>query len=226
MGLKSNLIFHHIIGAIRVRYDAMSCKPGLPSGGESTWKDLDGTARGKAQTFANGRLYLNADTSKVYFVTRVIMVHHDARRDVGHDLGMPTGDSISVTGGKVSSFENGRIYWSSKYSAREVHGAILAKYLATGGHKKWGFPTSDQLAAPGGASSRFQKARIYWSSAHGAHPVYGAILKKYLALGGGGSKLGLPISDEYGIKGGRRQDYEHGYIKWNSTTGKTTYKVT
>lgn len=226
MGLKANLIFHHVIGAIRARYDDMTCKPGLPTGREFTWKDLDGTLRGKAQNFVSGRLYLNSRSSDVFYVSATMRKHHDYRRSKGHDLGMPTRDAISIAGGKASFFERGRIYWSSAHGAHEVHGAILSKYVASGGHKTWGFPTTDQLSAPGGASSRFTKARIYWSSKHGAHPVYGAILKQYLALGGGASKLGLPSSDEYGIKGGRRQDFADGYIKWNSTTGKTTYKVT
>lgn len=226
LGLKSNLVFHHIIGSIRQRYDAMNCKPGLPTGGEFTWKDLDGTVRGKAQNFTGGRLFFDASSSRVYWTNLTMTQHYDYRRTKGQDLGLPTADSIGVTGGKMTTFENGNIYWSSATGPHEVHGAILTKYISTGGYKKWGFPTTDQLAAPGGASSRFQKARIYWSSAGGAHPVYGAILQQYLTLGGGNSKLGLPTSDEYGITVGRRQDFKNGYITWNSSTGKTSYKLT
>ena len=226
LGLKSNLVFHHINGAIRARYDAMNCKPKLPASGEYTWKNLDGTVRGRAQNFAEGRLWSNSSTDKVLWTNRVFTQHYDYLRGKGRDFGMPTRDSISVSGGKASYFEKGRIYYSSKNGPHGVQGAILKKYLDTGSYGKWGFPTTDELRAPGGASSRFDKARIYWTPKHGAHPVYGAILKKYLGLGGGNSKLGLPITDEYNINGGRRMKFEHGYITWYRSTGNTTYKIT
>src|SRR6185503_1965049 len=99
-------------------------------------------------------------------------------------------------------------YWSSATAAHAVRGAILAKLLAEGGVTKWGFPTTEETAAGSGRTSRFQKARIYWTSKHGARIIYGAILQKYVELGGGSSKLGLPITDEYSISGGRRTDFE------------------
>ena len=49
----------------------------------------------------------------------------------------------------------------------------------------------------------FQGGAIYWSLATGAHVVYGAIGGLYNSLGGPASFLGLPISDELGIPGGR-----------------------
>lgn len=224
--LKSTLIFHHIIGAIRSRYDALNCSPGLPRAAETSWKDLNGTVRGRAQTFDGGRLFFNATTGKVWYVKRTILVKYDALRAAGTDLGFPTSDQLTAGSGAVSTFEKGNIYSSKATKQHEVHGAILAKYLKTGGPAKWGLPTTDQLAAPrGGTSHRFQKARIYWTSKHGARVVYGAILEKYLELGGGASKLGLPISDEYTIELGRRMDFEKGYITFNKTTGTTSYKI-
>jgi stage II sporulation protein D len=226
LGLKSTLIFHHIIGSIRARYDALNCAPGLPKGAEFTWKDLDGTVRGRAQPFINGRLFFNDETDAVWYVKRPMLDKYLELRTAGVDLGFPTSDAVAVTGGKASYFERGRIYYSSAAGVHEVHGAILSKYLATGGPSKWGLPTTDELKSGSGRSNRFQKARIYWTSAHGAHVVYGAILRKYLELGGGSGKLGLPISDEYGVDIGRRSDFENGYITWNQTTGQTSYKLT
>jgi uncharacterized protein with LGFP repeats len=225
LGLKSTLIHHHVSGSIRKRYDALRCKPGLPRGGDFTWKDLDKTPRGRAQNFIDGRLYANADTKKVYWSRGQILAHYDRTRARGVDLGLPKTDNLALDGGKAGYFERGRIYWSSKTGAHEVHGAILRKYLDSGGYKKWGFPTSDELRAPKGRWNKFQKARIYWSSKYGAHVVYGAILAKYVELDGASGKLGLPSSDEYKITGGRRQDFQHGYIKWNAETGKTSYKI-
>jgi SpoIID/LytB domain protein len=175
LGLKSSLVHYHIYGGIRVRYDLLSCRPGLPKGNEFTWRDLSGTDRGRAQNFVSGRLFYNRSTGKVFWTMGAILKHYDYRRSKGQDLGLPITDEISVPGGRASYFERGRIYWSSGTGAHEVHGAILTRYLE---------------------------------------------------LGGPGGRLGLPTSDEYAISGGRRSDFVHGYITWNSSTKKTSYKIT
>lgn len=224
--LKSNLLAPNIAGGIRLRYDALSCKPGLARNAESAWKDLKGAERGRQQTFAEGRLVFSSVSKKVFFVQNAFLARYDAAREAGTDLGLPTADGTSITGGKVAQFEKGRIY-VSKTGARIVAGAILAKYLSSGGPAKWGWPTTEELSAPkGGRSQRFEKARIYWSSAHGARVVFGAILERYRSLGAASGKLGMPTSDEYSITGGRRQDFTGGYITYNAVTKKTSYKLT
>jgi hypothetical protein len=45
--------------------------------------------------------------------------------------------------------------------------------------------------------------------------VYGCNFKLYSQLGGTLSWLGFPTSDEYDAPGGRRNDFEGGYIYWN-----------
>jgi uncharacterized protein with LGFP repeats len=40
-------------------------------------------------------------------------------------------------------------------------------------------------------------------------------------MGWEGSWLGYPTSDEYGVPEGRRNDFQHGYIVWNASTGAT-----
>jgi hypothetical protein len=51
-----------------------------------------------------------------------------------------------------------------------------------------------------------------------AFEVHGCIFKLYQSLGGTGSWLGFPISDEYDVEGGRRSDFENGFIFWNAQT--------
>src|SRR5207302_1616243 len=45
-----------------------------------------------------------------------------------------------------------------------------------------------------------------------AFATYGMIFQRYLQMGGSGSWLGFPTSDEYAITNGRRSDFEGGYI--------------
>ena len=224
LDLKSTLIGYNIAGGIRLRYDALMCKPGTPNRNEYAWTAVDGTVRGRAQDFEDGRLIFDKNTTNVFYVQNAFLATLDGARSKGLALDVPTADGKSITGGKLATFENGNIYVSSKYGGRVVYGAILKKYVATGGPKKWGFPTTGELSAPdGGRSQRFEKARIYWSPKYDARTVFGAILAKYLELGGASGKLGLPKSDEYAVTTGRRQDFQGGYITWNAVTGQTTY---
>jgi uncharacterized protein with LGFP repeats len=53
----------------------------------------------------------------------------------------------------------------------------------------------------GGYASYFQRGREYWSSASGAHFVKGAIMTKYLTVGG--PSFGFPTVDEQRARDGR-----------------------
>jgi uncharacterized protein with LGFP repeats len=76
-----------------------------------------------------------------------------------------------------------------------------------------------------GRLNHFQGGLINWSPQTGAHEVHGAILEKWLSLGGERSYLGRPTTDEeiwVSEKlntGGRRNRFEHGEIDWNESTG-------
>jgi hypothetical protein len=48
--------------------------------------------------------------------------------------------------------------------------------------------------------------------------VHGCIFRLYRSIGGSNSWLGFPISDEYDVPGGRRSDFEGGYVLWNAQT--------
>lgn len=69
---------------------------------------------------------------------------------------------------------------------------------------------------------RYQNGAIYTKKARGpAYWVYGAINEKYHALGGVGSWLGWPVTDELPIKydEGKVSGFEHGEIYWWPGTG-------
>jgi hypothetical protein len=138
-------------------------------------------------------------------------------------LGEPMSDQETIKGGKRRVYRNGHIYWSAATGAWSVQGAILARYLAMGGPTGLlGFPTTDEMnaARPGSKASRFQFGGIWWSAKTGAKEVRGAILVKYLALGGDASFLGLPITNEVNqATGGRRSSFQGGVILWHSSTG-------
>lgn len=98
--------------------------------------------------------------------------------DVGF-LGLPTSDEYEPiettadypTTGRARNFEGGRIYQCGVLlgecetgEAYEVHGAILWRLDIEGGIAKLGYPTTDELSAPGGRVSRFERGEIFWNS--------------------------------------------------------------
>jgi glucose/arabinose dehydrogenase len=202
----------------------------------------------------------------------------------GSVLGTATSNETAIAGGSWRSYQRGGIYWSAATGAYEVQGGIHTKYRGVGGPASWGFPITDESAAPDGRYSRFEHLLIGWTPTYGAHTVANGDLTKYLQLGGpaaygvpyiderrtpdgrgsyqhftpnsptgrsiyyypgigshevhGGiratwaslgwerSKLGYPTSDEFAITGGRRSNFQHGYITWSAATTKTTVHYT
>jgi uncharacterized protein with LGFP repeats len=144
-------------------------------------------------------------------------------------LGNPVGTEYAPTsGGKAQNYQNGAIYWSGATGAHAVHGAILTRYLHVGGPASTlGYPITDETGTPDGIGrynhfSRSGGASIYWSARSGAHAIYGAIRATWASLGWERSRLGYPITDEYSVPSGRRNDFQHGWITWNRTTGAIT----
>ncbi|MBI4861826.1 MAG: hypothetical protein HY815_16440 [Candidatus Riflebacteria bacterium] len=73
----------------------------------------------------------------------------------------------------------------------------------------------------------FERGLIIWHASGRylgrAFAVIGAILKLYRSMGATGSWLGLPISDEYDWYGGKRADFEGGYIHWTRARGARAF---
>ncbi|MDT0275735.1 PQQ-dependent sugar dehydrogenase [Blastococcus goldschmidtiae] len=139
--------------------------------------------------------------------------------------GYPRSDEWPTPGmrGRFNNFENGGIYWLPGVGAHSVHGAIHAKW---GQHRyeqgHLGFPTTSEWPTPGGVGrfNHFEGGSVYWTPGTGAHEVRGAIRARWAALGWEQSYLGFPTSDEFSVAGGRRTNFERGYITWTAATGR------
>ncbi|MGF0313731.1 amidase domain-containing protein [Rhodococcus sp. IEGM1428] len=149
-------------------------------------------------------------------------VIRDKWRDWGWEtgtLGYPITRETSTPNntGRYNTMENGSIYWSDSTGANEIGGAIRDKWAQLGWEAgALGFPTTDEVSVDrnNGKFNHFQGGSIYWSSATGAHPVWGAIRDQWEAAGWENSSYGFPTSDEYDYNGGKRQDFEGGSITW------------
>ena len=100
---------------------------------------------------------------------------------------------------------------------------IAAKYAALGGAGRIGVPVSDIANQAGGGKSCDLSAggSLYWSPATGAQLVHGAIKGRWLQLGGPGSWLGYPVTDETAAAGGGfYNDFRNdATIAWTQATG-------
>ena len=136
-------------------------------------------------------------------------------------LGRPLNNEHDVAGApgaRMEDFTGGTIYWSPATGAHVVHGAILAKYQATGNAAKYRLFVTDETKTPDGIGrcNDFTNGRsIYWTRATSAHLVYGAIRAKWARWAGNAAVLAIPPPMSHRI-GGRRNDFQHGSITWAS----------
>ena len=104
---------------------------------------------------------------------------------------------------------------------------MLDEYVALGAYKnpRLGLPSSDTKPTPkgDGTYASFTEASIYHSPATGAHAVYGTINAKYTLHGAETSIVGYPIADETDTPTGKRQEFQTGYIEWNTAANTLTF---
>ncbi len=141
-------------------------------------------------------------------------------------LGVPTTDQQtgSRKGSRYNVFEGGRIYWSKDTGARTLYGPVLRRYLGLDAEgSRLRLPTTGIKAGyrAGSSYTIFQGGRIYWSEDSGARQVWGPILRRYLKVGAAKSRLRLPTTAEYAVRGGTVQKFQGGRIRWYRSTGST-----
>lgn len=191
---------------------------GTPTGPEQ------GDATVRWRTYTKGRLYWSQATGAHAMNGAILAKYLSVGGHVA--LGLPTTDETAGRdGGRYNLLSGNRgVYWHPNAGTHTVVGAIHTRYRALGAEASLGYPTTDEgaTASKTGRYNHFQRGTILWSSATGAYAVKGAIRARYAALGYEKSYLGYPKSNEYAVTGGRRNDFQHGYIVWSSATGKVT----
>ena len=137
-----------------------------------------------------------------------------------------TGELVTPNGrGRYTTFQDGGIYWLPGLGARSVHGAIAQRWASTGWEDGGlGFPVTSETATPDGVGryNHFEGGSVYWSPATGAFSVRGGVLARWAGIGWERSYLGYPVSEEYDVPGGRRSDFQGGYVVWDAATGQVT----
>jgi len=176
------------------------------------------------QAFQYGHLYASPSTG-VHQMEGEILAAYLARGGPAA-LGLPTTDESAAGSGRgrYNHLSSGAsIFWSGTTGARIVEGAIRNAWALAGWDSgPLGFPLTHELAAAGGGRmTSFEGGDVYWSSATGAHPVFGRIRDYWLAAGGAGGFLGYPRSGELAgaVGGGRYSQFTGGTVYWTLDIG-------
>ncbi|WIX86434.1 PQQ-dependent sugar dehydrogenase [Amycolatopsis sp. DG1A-15b] len=156
-----------------------------------------------------------------------------AELDYERGLGYPTTDELGTPDG-VARYNHfvkdgwvGSIYYTTATGAHAISGEIRKKWAELDYERGLGYPTTDELGTPDGVGryNHFVKGgwigSIYYTTATGAHAIYGEIRKKWAALDYERG-LGYPATDELSTPDGRGR-YNHftggGSIYYTWTTG-------
>jgi len=207
-------------GAIHALYKGMSGRAAL---GYLVSDEVTTTkAGGRKSVFTKGAIYWSPATGAVPVLGQIYIDYEGMGESKA--IGFPTAAAGTTTGGLQQLFQGARMFHKSGAPrAHEVHGAILAKFLALGGTKNWGFPLTNESDIKSDSSvvgkySEFERCTIYWSASSGAFEVHGDIKRKYTALRGPIGELGFPTSDETDIPGvagpGRYNTFQKASLLW------------
>jgi SpoIID/LytB domain protein len=158
----------NVLGAIRVEYDDLNCRPGVPTSQELVLAD------GSRQRFEKGGIYDNAAASVTVWIRGTIYDEYRAVGEVMGVLGLPTEDVVALRSGtsggcdgcQMAPFQGGRIYGNPDAGTHALWGPLLATYLDDGGPSgALGYPTSRvTTAANGSTSATFQDGAIACSA--------------------------------------------------------------
>ncbi|CAN5773402.1 hypothetical protein BH18ACT17_BH18ACT17_00890 [soil metagenome] len=147
----------NITGPIRDRYDALMCRPGLPT---SPIQRVEGGSR---QRFRKGAIFRGGAGATVWLRGAI----YSESRSIGGPksrLGMPTSQVVELDPGRGSraQFERGRILAKQGTGAHALWGRVLDEYLSRGGTDgSLGFPTSRVRSdGNGGSLADFEHGRI------------------------------------------------------------------
>jgi len=154
----------NILGAIRLKYDSVMCRPGLPATGPVA---LPGGSR---QLFAKGGIYRNRGVDLTVWLRGPIFTEYIGAGGAIGTLGLPTSDVRTLrtatarsacAGCRRIAFAGGRIYSKARIGAHALWGPVLSAYLAHGGGTgALGFPTTRVRGDGNGTSASFEHGRI------------------------------------------------------------------
>jgi SpoIID/LytB domain protein len=154
----------NILGAVRAKYDAVMCRPGLP---KSAFLVVD---HGSGQVFQRGGIYRNAPRDLTVWMKGAIHNEYLGVGGIRGRLGLPVSNAVQVqrTYAAVGCsscrrvvLEGGRIYFKAGLGAHALWGSVLSAYLGHGGAQgQLGYPRTRVRVVDGVRRASFEHGTI------------------------------------------------------------------
>jgi SpoIID/LytB domain protein len=154
----------NIVGAVRAKYDAVMCRPGLP---RSVVVTMD---HGSRQLFQRGGIYRNGRVDLTVWLTGAIHSEYLGAGGAEGRLGLPVSDAVKVLQPSAAAtcsscrrlvLEGGRIYYKAGVGAHALWGSVLSAYLGAGGAQgDLGYPTTRVQLIDGFRRASFEHGAI------------------------------------------------------------------
>jgi SpoIID/LytB domain protein len=158
----------NIVGAVRGKYDAVMCRPGLP---RST---VLAVSHGSRQLFQRGGIYRNGRVDLTVWLKGAVHNEYLAVGGVRGRLGLPVSDAVRPAltyAAQTCSLcrrvvlEGGRIYFKPGLGAHALWGPVLSSYLGRGGAQgALGYPTTRVRTVSGVSRASFEHGAIACSN--------------------------------------------------------------
>jgi hypothetical protein len=213
--------------AMEREYQDMGWLLGNPTGPYANASRSPQGTEGKWRAYENGTIHWTPQHGAVA-VWLDLQREYNEHGGSGGWLGFPTQREHDWKGGKRTLFEGGYIYWDGQRAKAYRHGelptpdwqqAMEREYQDMG----WllGKPTGPYANAsrsPQGTEGKwraYENGTIHWTPQHGAVAVWLDLQREYNEQGGSSGWLGFPTQRERDWEGGKRTEFEGGFIYWD-----------
>ena len=166
---------------------------------------------------AGSRLYARDGVGGGVVRGEILTTYLDGGGPTG-PLGFPLASETVAAPGAYSLFEGGGLFWTAQTGVLRLPEPVTRAWWSRGGMTKWGRPLAGVEAVPGGSRVRFERGHALWTASRGPFFVEGAILERYVALGGPDA-LGIPLGDEHDVPGGRASAFPGAALYWSAAVG-------
>ena len=215
---------HEVHGAIARRYRKLDADAG-PLGYPRTDQKKVGDGKGVYNRFERGSIYRREGIGARAVLGRSDRRYRQLNGPKGK-LGYPTVSTRNANGaGKVTSFEQGAIYQSSRTDAVEVMGSILDVFISRGGPKDshLGFPVRPVVKFnDGGRFQNFERGFIAGPGPARVFAVRQQIEARYRNVGEvENHPWGYPMSHTERVEGalrGMASEFQNGVAYWSEDT--------
>jgi hypothetical protein len=244
---KGVIFLTNAYGAVRLsklifdEWQTLTSRPSLPGNSDNLQKYLGSPLQdsfavaqgGDVAYFERGMMYVKKDKPGEFDDSRNCVVYgwvydrYKTLGDINSSLGLPRMSTyIDSTGGLVSWFDGGGIYWLDGVGGGVVaNGPIYSRWQALSGLAgELGYPITDEqpVVKDGqeiGRVSRFQNGAIFLNQQAKAFDVRGPILTAWEdQFGGVAGEFGFPISGQRKAPKSNKifNDFEGGIIVWDN----------